>query len=174
MKMSRVQAVLVVLVIVLAAGCSREPDAKDAQADVDKSRSGVREEVKNAAQALTAGGWQVSGLSGSFVTCGSGGLGAATIMYSAGGTVRGGDGTRSERIVAATKTLEAAGWKVRKDGTSSGGEAYSRLTRDGMEVAIDPDQLIGSQDFGFGVNGECVQVTDEQANYPPEDEPISP
>lgn len=163
-----------IAVVVLAAGCSREPDAKDAQADVDKTRSAVRAEVKDAAQVLEEGDWKISGLSGSFLTCGSAGLGAATIMYSAGGTVKGGDGTRTERIVAATKTLEAAGWKVRKDGISSGGEAYSRLTRDGMEVAIDPVQLIGSQDFGFDVNGECVQVTDEQANYPPEDEPISP
>jgi hypothetical protein len=165
---------VVLVLTVLIAGCSREPDSKDAQADVGKSRAAVRAEVKNAAQVLTAAGWQISSLGGNFLTCGSGGLGAASLKYSAGGTVTGGEGTLDQRIRAVGRVLMDAGWKFREVSQTGEGGRYSRLIRDGLALAIDRDQLEGSQDFGFGVTGECVEVTDEQANQPRDSDPIVP
>jgi hypothetical protein len=165
---------MAVALVILVAGCSREPNAKDAQADMDESRSAVQAEVKAAARVLAAGDWQVSGVGGGFRRCGAGGLAAAAVEYSAGGDVKGGVGTQAERIRAATQMLEDAGWKVVVQGDAARAGEYSRLTRRGLELAIDRDQLQGSQDFGFGVSGDCVEVTDEQANDLPDNEPIVP
>jgi hypothetical protein len=171
---SRARTGVAVALIMLIAGCSREPDAKDAQADLDESRSAVQAEVKDAARVLAAGDWRISGLGGSILVCGSGGLGAASIMYSAGGDVKGGAGTQAERIRTASKMLEDAGWKLVVQGHGARGGEYSRLRRHGFELSIDRDQLQGSQDFGFGVSGECVEVTDQQANNLPGREKLAP
>jgi hypothetical protein len=162
-----------VALVVLAAGCSRDPDAKDAQADLDESRSAVQAEVKDAARVLEYAGFRLEALTGGFETCNSVGLGTATARYGAGGTVQGGGGTRNERIVAATDALSSAGWKARKSGTYLG-EAYTRLSRGGLELSLDADQLRGSDAFVVGASSECVQVTDEQANNLPDDEQIVP
>lgn len=170
----RARAGVAVALIMLVAGCSREPDADGARADMDESRAAVQTEVKAAARVLAAGDWQVSGVGGGFRRCGGGGLAAAAVEYSAGGDVKGGAGTQAERIRAATKMLEDAGWKLVVQGNAAKAGEYSRLTRRGLELAIDRDQLQGSQDFGFGVSGECVEVTDEQADDLPENEQIVP
>ena len=138
-----------------------------------ENRAAVVEQVKDAARALESAGFRPEALSGGFDTCGSAGLGAATVLYSAGGAVQGGGGTRNERIAAAADALSNAGWKVRKSGTHQG-EAYSRLTRGGIELSVDPDQLQGSDAFVVGVSSECTQVTDEQYDQLPGDEQIVP
>jgi hypothetical protein len=160
--------------MVLIAGCSREPDSKDAQADMDESRSAVRAEVKGAARVLAAGGWRIVSMGGRFSSCGGGGLAASAVRYSAGGTVTGGAGTMDQRIRSVGRLLSDAGWKVREVSSTGEGGRYSRLTRDGLALAIDPDSLQGSQDFGFGVSGECVEVTDKQHENLPGKEQIAP
>jgi hypothetical protein len=166
---------VVIAVVVLVAGCSRAPDAKDAQADLDESRSSVNVEVRDAARVLSGGDWRVSGLGGSFSTCsGTAGMGSASVIYSAGGDVKGGAGTQAERIRAASQMLEDAGWKLVDQGETRAAGEYSRLTRHGFELAIDRDQLEGSQDFGFGANGDCIGVTDQQYSDLPDDGQIVP
>jgi hypothetical protein len=162
----RARAGVALALVVLTVGCSREPNAKDAQADLDESRSAVQAEVKAAARVLAGGDWQVSGVGGGFRRCGGGGLAAAAVEYSAGGDVKGGAGTQAERIRTASKMLEDAGWKLVVQGHGARAGEYSRLTRHGFELSIDRDQLQGSQDFGFGVSGECVEATDQANNLP--------
>lgn len=51
----RARAGVAVALIMLIAGCSREPDAKGAQADMGESRAAVQTEVKAAARVLATG-----------------------------------------------------------------------------------------------------------------------
>jgi hypothetical protein len=113
-----------VVVIVLVAGCSREPDVKDADR--------------------------------------------------AGGFVEGGAGTTADRVSAVLGLLEKAGWTVTNKGSSDPGGAYGRLTRDGLELSVDEDQLQGSDRIVFGAATRCLDVTDEQYTALPDDEQIVP
>jgi hypothetical protein len=105
---------------------------------------------------------------------GGGELSARQARYTAGGEVTGGAGTVSDRIVLAIGVLESAGWKVTSEGTTSQGDAYGRLSRDGVKLSIDRDPLEGSEEFGVDVAGPCFKVTDEQYSDLPHDEQIVP
>lgn len=174
MKISIGSISVAIVLIVVAAGCSREPDAKDSAVDADKIRSAVTVQVKDAAAALRGGDVTVGVVDGRFVGCGGGGLSTLQARYSAGADVSGGAGTVSERIVSAIRTLESAGWNIKDEGVTAQGFAYGRLSRGGLELSIDRDQLEGSQDFGFGVDGPCFDVTEEQFAELPSDELIAP
>jgi hypothetical protein len=54
------------------------------------------------------------------------------------------------------------------------GDAYGRLSRDGVELSVDRDPLEGSEEFGVDVAGPCFKVTDEQYSDLPDDEQIVP
>jgi hypothetical protein len=170
----RSQIGVVIAVVVLAAGRSREPDEKGAAADADRARAAVVSQLKDAAAALVRGDVAMGGLSGGFSGCGGGELSARQARYTAGGDVTGGAGTVSDRIVLAIRVLEAAGWRVTSEGTTPQGDAYGRLSRDGVELSVDRDPLEGSEEFGVDVAGPCFKVTDEQYSDLPDDEQIVP
>jgi hypothetical protein len=70
--------------------------------------------------------------------------------------------------------LEKAGWTVTNKGSSDPGGAYGRLTRDGLELSVDEDQLQGSDRIVFGAATRCLDVTDEQYTDLPDDGQIVP
>ncbi|MET0953073.1 MAG: hypothetical protein ABWX57_07285 [Aeromicrobium sp.] len=174
MRPVRSTACVLLVTLVLAAGCSGESDAKGSARALEDSRSAVAQEVRDAVKALSYVGLDASSLSGGFTTCGSKGSGAASVKYAAGGRVEGGDGTLEERIAGAARLLTASGWTIRRQGETASGGAYSRLTRSGIELSLDRDRLAGSDAFVLGASGDCIEVTDEQADNLPDDDRIVP
>jgi hypothetical protein len=160
--------------MVLAAGCSREPDSKDGAANMREGRSAVAAQVRAAAKALTVGDTRAVDVKGGFRECSGGGLGASRVRYTAGGFVDGGQGSTADRVSAALGLLERAGWRVTDKGSTVRGGAYGRLRRDGVQLAVDEDQLEGSDRVVFGAATPCFDVTDEQANDLPGKERIAP
>lgn len=74
----------------------------------------------------------------------------------------------TQRVREATVILESKGWQRTGSGVSP--SPYANLEKDGLRVKLGPDPLHDSEAMSFGISGDCVRVTGEQAaKYYPKD-----
>jgi hypothetical protein len=165
---------MAVALVILVAGCSREPDSKDGAANMREGRSVVVTQVRAAAKALTVGDTRAVDVKGGFEGCGGGGISALRVRYVAGGSIEGGAGTASDRVRAAMVLLRKAGWRITDNGPSDASGAYGQLIRDGVKLTVDEDELEGSDGIGFGAATLCFDVTHKQYDNLPGKEQIAP
>ncbi|MEO5711118.1 MAG: hypothetical protein ABIQ59_15020 [Nocardioidaceae bacterium] len=82
----------------------------------------------------------------------------------AGGAKLSGSGSQVDRLRRAVDALGEAGWRKTDVSYAADPRPYARLGKDGQRLSLDTDALRGSDALTFGLRGECVRVTKDQAN----------
>jgi len=150
--------VLLCLLATLLACRMEEPDEGSPGEGTVAERERVVGAAREVATALSELA-EVSDFAGKWTVCGS--PPADAVEYAASGKLASG-GDQSAAIDAATDALSGSGWTVTKEGTDP--YRWVNLERDGVTASLRPDALRGSNAVAWAVAGDCLPVSEEQAN----------
>ena len=156
--MRAVRVAWVLAMVLTIGGCVSQPDEKDAATSLRSARATILAAVDRVAPLLATGTGRATDGRGSWVSCGSSPTDA--IEYRAGGKISGDDAPISDRIRAASATLQQAGWKQTDAGEDP--YAFANLEKDGLLLKLRPDALRGGDAMSFGVSGQCVRTAKGQ------------
>lgn len=162
--MARSAAILGLVSLLALGGCASDPGSEESSPSLRSVRAEVVDAIKEVGAKLQQDGARVAQATGEYRSCGS--SPTASLEYRGGGKLVGGAGSLAQRVREATTVLESAGWQ--RTGAGESPFPYANLEKGAVRVKLGPDPLRDSDAMSFGVSGECIRVSDEQAgkSYP--------
>lgn len=142
---------LVVLLVLLVAGCAGGDSVDQARAELREQRADAQQTADAIAEALKDSGLEFDGAPRR-----TGGDPGLRVQYLAEATWDGGTGSQEQRIASVADVVEGLGWTIDQQGARL---VYA--SNDGWRIKVSPSALQGSDDVLISLQGPVVEAPEE-------------